>query len=78
MGFGRDQCHIGPASEQTLHLLEPHLTTAHDQTPPAAEPQAGDVERRLEHALHARLVADPLAELTHAFLAAVGLGRHRT
>ena len=38
--------------------------------------QAGDVERRLEHPLHAALVADPPAELADAFLAGVGLGGH--
>ena len=40
------------------------------------ELQAGDVEGRLEHAAHARLVADPLAELADAVLAGVGLGGH--
>ena len=40
------------------------------------ELQAGDVERGVEHPLHAGLVADPLAELADAVLSGVGLSGH--
>jgi hypothetical protein len=73
---GGDQRDVAVAGEQPLDLLEPDVTAAHDQAAPPAEPQAGDVEGRVEHALDARLVADPLAELADAFLAGVGLGGH--
>ena len=76
MGVGRDERHVGVAGQQPLDLLQPDVAAADDQAAPALEPQAGDVERRLEHVPHAGLVADPLAELADAFLAEVGLGGH--
>ena len=76
MGLGGDQRHVGVAREQALDLLEPDVAAADDHAAPAGQPQARDVERRLQHPLHARLVARALAELADALLAGVGLGRH--
>src|SRR5918992_1502751 len=75
-GVGGDQRDVAVAGEQPLDLLEPDVPAAHDEAAPPAEPQAGDVEGRVEHALDAGLVADSLAELADAFLAGVGLGGH--
>jgi len=77
VGLGRDQRHVGVARQQALDLLEPDLAAAHHHAPAPGQAQAGDVERGLEHALHAGLVADPATQLADAFLAGVGLGRHR-
>ena len=54
----------------------PIVTAADDDAAAAGELQAGDVERRLQHALHAGLIADPAPELTDAFLACIGLSWH--
>ena len=74
--LGRDEHDLRVAGQQALDLLEPDVAAADDDAAPPGQLQAGDVERRLEHALHARLVADPLAELADALLAGVGLGGH--
>ena len=50
---GRDQRHVGVAGQQPLDLLQADVAAAHDQAPAALQPQAGDVERRLEHVAHA-------------------------
>src|ERR1019366_4762933 len=76
MRFGRDQRDVAVTHQQPFDLLEPDFAPADHHAAPAAEAQAGDVERRLEHVLHAGLVADPLAQLAYAFLAAIGLGGH--
>jgi hypothetical protein len=76
MGLGCDQGHVGVAGEQALDLLEPDVTAADDHAPPAAQPQARDVERRLEHALDARLVARAATQLTNALFTAIGLSGH--
>jgi hypothetical protein len=76
-GGRRHQRHVGAAGQQSLDLLQADLAAAHDEAAPPAEPQTGDVEGRVEHPLHARLIAHPLAELADALLAAVGLRRHR-
>src|SRR3712207_7799649 len=55
----RSQHDAAVAGQQALHLLQPDLAAADDQAAPARELEAGDVERRLQHALHAGLVADP-------------------
>src|SRR5262249_61287572 len=72
----RDERHVGVAGEQALDLLKPDLTAADDEAAPALQPQAGDVERRLEHPLDAFLVADALLQLAGALRADVGLGWH--
>ena len=64
------------AGEQALDLLEADLAAADDQAAPSAELQAGDVEGRVEHPLHAALVADSPAQLADALLACIGLGGH--
>ena len=71
-----DQGDLAVAREQALDLLEPDLAAADDQAVAAAEPQAGDVERRLQHPADAALIADPPLVLADAFLARIGLGRH--
>ena len=76
-GVGRDEDDVAVAGEQALDLLQPDVAAADDQALAAAEPQAGDVEGRLEHPAHAGLVADPPAELADALLAGVALGGHR-
>ena len=73
---GRDQGDVGAARQQALDLLQPHLAAADDEAAAPLEQQAGDVQRSVEQPPHAGLVADPLAELAHAFLALVGLCRH--
>ena len=78
VGVGGDQRHVGVAREQALDLLQPDVAAAHYHAAPAAQAQARNVERRLEHALNAGLIADPPAELADTFLAGVGLGRHRS
>ena len=64
---------VAVAGEQALDLLEPDLAAADDDAAAPGQLQAGDVERRVEHVAHARLVADPAAVLADAFLAGVGL-----
>ena len=54
----------------------PIAPAADDHAATPAQPQAGDVERRVEHPLHAALVADSPAQLTDALLACIGLGGH--
>ena len=76
MGLRRDQRDVAVADQQPLDLLQADVAATDDHAAPAAEPQAGDVKRRLKHPLHAGLIADPLAQLAHAFLAFIGLGRH--
>src|SRR5207244_3366883 len=58
--------HVAATGEQALDLLEPDLAAADDEAAAARQPQAGDVERSLEEAGDAGLVADPLPELAHA------------
>src|SRR4051794_19799086 len=72
----RDEPDGRVAGQQALDLLEADVASADDETAPAAELQAGDVERRLEHVAHAGLVADPLAELADTLFPGVGLCRH--
>ena len=60
-----------------IDLLEPDVAAADHQALATAESQAGDVERRLEHAAHAGLIADPPAVLADALLAGVAQGGHR-
>ena len=73
---GRDEHDAAVAGEQALDLLEPDLAAADDEAAPPGQLQAGDVERRLEHPLHAGLVAEPAAELADALLALIRGGRH--
>ena len=73
----RDQRHLAVAGEQPLDLLEADLAAADDHAAPAGQLQAGDVEGRVEHPLHAALVADPPAQLADALLACISLGGHR-
>src|SRR4051794_28217422 len=75
-GVRGDEHHAAVGRQQALDLLQADLAPADHHAAPAGEPQARDVERGLEHALHARLIADPLAELADALLAGVGLGGH--
>ena len=70
-GLGRDQGDAAVAGEQALDLLQPDLAAADDQAVAARKPQAGDVERRLEHPAHAALIADPALVLADAFLACI-------
>src|SRR3712207_7572503 len=59
--------------------LFPYTTlfrSADDHATAVRQLEARDVERRLEHALNAGLIADPALELTDAFFACVGLCRH--
>ena len=63
--------------EEALHLVEADLAAADDEAPPAPQPQAGDVERGVEHVPHAGLIADPATELADALLTGVGLCWHR-
>ena len=73
---GRDQRHVAAAGEQALDLLEADVAAADDHALAAAEPQAGDVDGRVEHVAHAGLVADPALELADALLALIGLSGH--
>ncbi len=73
---GRDERHLAVAGEQPLDLLEADVAASDHHAAAPGEPQAGDVERRVEHVLHAALIADPLAELADARLAGIGLGGH--
>ena len=76
MGLGRHEHDAGVAGQQALDLLQADVAAADDHAAAAGQLQAGDVERGLEHPGHAGLIADPLLQLTDAFLAAVGLGGH--
>ena len=78
---GRDEHDAAVAGEQALDLLQADLAAADDEAAPTGQLQAGDVERRLEHPLHARLIADPAPELADALLAlyaAAGMTSHGT
>ncbi len=74
----RDEDDVAVGGEQPLDLLQADLPAAHDEAAAALQPQARDVERRREHVLHARLVADPAPELTDALLSRVCSGRHES
>src|SRR5205823_14253732 len=74
--LGRHERHVAVAREQPFDLLQPDLAAADDHALAAAQLQAGDVERRLEHVAHAGLVADPAAELTDALLPGIGCSWH--
>ena len=58
-GVGGDHHDVAVAGEQPLDLLEADGAAADDQALAAREPQAGDVEGRVEHPADAGLVADP-------------------
>ncbi len=77
LGLGRHEHDLAVAGEQALDLLEADLAAADHQAPPAPQPQAGDVERGVEHVPHAGLVADPATELADALLTGIGLSWHR-
>src|SRR3954451_8592376 len=75
---GRHEHHPAVAGEQALDLLQPDLPAPDDDAAAARQPEARDVERRLQHSLHAGLVADPAMELADALLAPIRGGRHRS
>ena len=51
--------HVAAAGEQALGLLQAHRAAADDEAAATLQLQARDVERRVQHVLHAGLVADP-------------------
>ncbi len=75
-GVRRHERYVAAAGEQALDLLESDVAAADHQAAASFEPQARDVEGRVEHALNAALIADPPAELADALLAGVGLCGH--
>ncbi len=75
-GLGCDHHDVAAAGQQALDLLEADLTATDDQAPAAAQLQARDVERRVQHVLDAGLVTEGFPELADARFSGIGLSWH--